>query len=80
MRGLGLMAGIELVADKDTKEPFAASEKVGPRLVQEMFQRGLLTRVRGETICLAPPLITTAGEIDRIVETVRDSIEAVVGS
>jgi adenosylmethionine-8-amino-7-oxononanoate aminotransferase len=80
VRGLGLMAGVELVEDKATKQPFPAAQKVGPRLGRELFQRGLYTRMRGETICLAPPLVATAEQIDRIVEIVRDSIRTVVGS
>ncbi|MCZ6873699.1 MAG: aspartate aminotransferase family protein [bacterium] len=78
VRGLGLMAGVELVKDKATKQSFPASDKVGPRLHQEMVQRGLYTRVSGDTICLAPPLISTADQIDRIVDIVRDSISAVL--
>jgi adenosylmethionine-8-amino-7-oxononanoate aminotransferase len=78
VRGLGLMAGVELVKDKTTKQPFPASDKVGPRLHQEMAQRGLYTRVSGDTICLAPPLITTADQIDRIADIVRDSISTVL--
>ncbi len=80
VRGLGLMAGVELVEDKATKQPFPAAQKVGPRLGRELFQRGLYTRMRGDTICLAPPLVATAEQIDRIVEIVRDSIRTVVGS
>jgi adenosylmethionine-8-amino-7-oxononanoate aminotransferase len=72
------MAGVELVKDKATKQSFPASDKVGPRLHQEMVQRGLYTRVSGDTICLAPPLISTADQIDRIVDIVRDSISAVL--
>ena len=43
-----------------------------------MTQRGLYTRVRGDVICLAPPLVTTAEQIDRIVDIVRDAIPAAV--
>jgi adenosylmethionine-8-amino-7-oxononanoate aminotransferase len=78
VRGLGLMAGVELVKNKATKQSFPASDKVGPRLHQEMVQRGLYTRISGDTICLAPPLISTADQIDRIVDIVRDSISAVL--
>jgi adenosylmethionine-8-amino-7-oxononanoate aminotransferase len=76
VRGLGMMAAVELVADKTTKQPFETSEKVGPRVGKELVKRGLYTRMRGDTICLAPPLITTAEQIDTIVETVRASIRA----
>jgi adenosylmethionine-8-amino-7-oxononanoate aminotransferase len=43
-----------------------------------MSQRGLYTRVRGDVICLAPPLVTTAEQVDRIVDIVRDAIPAAV--
>jgi adenosylmethionine-8-amino-7-oxononanoate aminotransferase len=45
---------------------------------REMNQRGLYTRARGDVICLAPPLVTTAAQIDRIVEIVREAIPAAV--
>jgi putrescine---pyruvate transaminase len=79
VRGLGMMAAVELVADKTTKQLFETSEKVGPRVGKELVTRGLYTRMRGDTICLAPPLITTAEQIDTIVETVRASIRAAFG-
>jgi adenosylmethionine-8-amino-7-oxononanoate aminotransferase len=43
-----------------------------------MNQRGLYTRVRGDVICLAPPLVTTAEQIDRIVEVVREAVPVAV--
>ena len=74
------MAGVELVEDKATKKPFPAEAKVSARMGQELFQRGLYTRMRGDTICLAPPLVTAPEQIDRIVDIVRDAIDAVVGT
>jgi adenosylmethionine-8-amino-7-oxononanoate aminotransferase len=79
VRGLGLLAGLELVADKETRAPFEPSEAVGPRAVKEMRSRGLITRVKGDSILLAPPLSVEASEVDRIIEIVRESIQAVVG-
>ena len=76
VRGLGLMTAVELVADKASKAPFPADAKVGPRMHQEMVQRGLFTRMRGEVVCLAPPLVTTAEQVDRIVEILHDAIPA----
>jgi len=83
VRGLGLMCGIELVTDKATKAPATG---VGTRIVGEARRRGLITRIRagqagehpiGDTICLAPPLVVTEAQIDRMVDILRDSIEAV---
>jgi putrescine---pyruvate transaminase len=76
VRGLGMMAAIELVQDKATKQPCAPAANVGPRVGAEMLKRGLWTRVVGETICLAPPLVTSEDEVDRIVESVAGAIQA----
>ncbi|ETX06932.1 MAG: aminotransferase [Candidatus Entotheonella gemina] len=77
IRGIGMMAGVELVEDKATKQSFPASAKYGARVGQELMKRGLYTRMRGDILCLAPPLMTTADQIDRIVEAVRESLKAV---
>lgn len=80
VRGLGMMAGVEIVADKATKAPYPAAAKAGPRLHKEMLRHGLYTRVAGDTVCIAPPLVTTPEQIDRIVEILRVSIPAVTQS
>jgi adenosylmethionine-8-amino-7-oxononanoate aminotransferase len=76
VRGLGMMAAVEIVQDKATKAPYPAAAKVGGRLQKEMLTRGLYTRVRGDIVCLAPPLVTTAEQVDRIVEVLREAIPA----
>ena len=78
VRGLGMMAAVELVADKATKQPFAPEALIGPQVANELLKRGLFTRTVGETICLAPPLVTTPEQIDRIVEIVGESVRAVM--
>jgi len=79
VRGLGMMAGVELVANKDTKEAFPASANVGARVGSEMMARGLHTRVIGDTILLAPPLSTSVEQIDQMVQIIGESIAAVQG-
>ncbi len=76
VRGKGLMAGVELVADKTTKELFPASANITVRLGNELMQRGLFTRVFNDTVLLAPPLCTTPEQIDQIVQIVGESIAA----
>ena len=75
--GKGLMAAVELVADRGTKAPFPPEQKVGPRVRQEMITRGLFTRQIRDILLFAPPLIVTEAEVDRIVEITRQAIEAV---
>ncbi|NJN18665.1 MAG: aspartate aminotransferase family protein [Oscillochloris sp.] len=77
VRGQGMMAAVELVADKATKEPFPASANIGVRVAKELTARGLFTRILGDTILLAPPLVCDAATIDRIVTIVGESIAAI---
>jgi len=77
--GKGLLAALEIVEDRGTKAPFPPERKIGPRVQAEMVKRGLVTRVlRNEVLFLAPPLIVTEAEVDRIISTVHDSLEAVL--
>lgn len=77
IRGLGLLVGIELVADKDTKEVFASEIGFGAKIRQELLNQGLLTRVLDNIICLAPPLIITGEEIDRVADAVIEAINKI---
>lgn len=79
VRGQGLMAAVELVADRATKAEFAPQEKVGPRVHAATQERGLFTRLRGDVYNLAPPFVTSPDQIDRMVSILGESIEAVLG-
>jgi len=74
VRGLGMMAAVELVSDKSTRASYPASDKIGPKVLTAARERGVLLRNRGDVICMAPPLVTTAEQIDRIVDVVGTSI------
>lgn len=76
VRGLGLMAAVEVVADKETRRPFEPSLGMGARLLWEARQRGLITRVKGDSLLLAPPLVITPEQVDRIVSIVGESVAA----
>jgi adenosylmethionine-8-amino-7-oxononanoate aminotransferase len=84
--GKGLLAAVELVSDRGTKAGFPADQKVGLRVRREMEKRGLVTRIRSvpvangiaESIFLAPPLIISEEQVDRILEAVRGAVQAVV--
>ncbi|MDR3535763.1 MAG: aspartate aminotransferase family protein [Acetobacteraceae bacterium] len=82
IRGLGMLGAIELVEDKATRKPAAG---LGGRVVAEAMKRGLIMRQRGasvrppasgDSLCLAPPLMTPEATLDRIVQIVGESIEA----
>jgi adenosylmethionine-8-amino-7-oxononanoate aminotransferase len=77
--GKGLLAAVELVEDRATKAPFAADKKVGPRVLQELNKRGIVTRARVENIFFAPPLIISEAQVDTLVSATRDAVKIVTG-
>ncbi|MFQ5852690.1 MAG: aspartate aminotransferase family protein [Candidatus Binatia bacterium] len=77
--GRGLLAAIELVEDRASKASFPTERKVGPRIHQEMIRRGVVTRLRGESIFFAPPLVITGAQVDRLIAITRDAVKAVLG-
>lgn len=64
IRGVGLIAAVELVADKANREPFPAKFGVGPRCMQFALKQGLVVRALGDTMAFSPPLIIDESEID----------------
>jgi adenosylmethionine-8-amino-7-oxononanoate aminotransferase len=84
VRGLGMMCAVELVADRASKAPAIG---LGGRVAREAVARGLTMRLRagsvdpaiGDTICLAPPLMTPEATLDRIVDILRDAIRVAAG-
>jgi 4-aminobutyrate--pyruvate transaminase len=66
-RGLGLMGGIELVADKRSKRAFDPKQGVAARCVRLAEEEGLIVRaVIGDTVTVCPPLIISADETDEL--------------
>ena len=66
-RGMGLIGGLEIVADKHSRQPFEPKHGVGPRVMAFAEEEGLIIRsVGGDTISLCPPLVITAAEIDEL--------------
>jgi putrescine aminotransferase len=76
VRGLGLMCGVEFVEDKATKRPFASARKMGARIQQECYRRGLASRIKDDIYLLAPPFVVTDAEIDRMINILGEAIPA----
>ena len=76
VRGLGLMAGIEFVQDRVTKEPFPAEKLIAKQVGKTALQNGLVTYpgaglvdgVRGDILSLFPPLIFSRQHVDELVD------------
>jgi adenosylmethionine-8-amino-7-oxononanoate aminotransferase len=79
VRGLGLMAAIELVEDRATRAPYQPAGSVGARVVREMRDRGVVTRAKGDSVLFAPPLVVTEEQIDALVNVTAGAIDAVLG-
>jgi adenosylmethionine-8-amino-7-oxononanoate aminotransferase len=67
IRQKGLMAGIEIVADREIKERFPPERKIGQRVVRKARERGIILRPLGDVIVLMPPLSSTEREIEDLV-------------
>jgi adenosylmethionine-8-amino-7-oxononanoate aminotransferase len=79
VRGRGLMAAVELVADKSTKEPFPAEEQVIQRVHEATQRRGMFTRISPNVYNIAPCYATEPAQIDRMVSILGESIEDILG-
>jgi len=77
VRGTGLIAAMELVADKAERKNFDPAMKVGPRLTKIMEENGVIGRASlNDTLCFSPPLVINEAEIDEMLGRVGKSLDA----
>ena len=83
VRGRGLMAGVELVADKATRRPFPRSEKKAEAVAAQAFAAGLVIYpstgcadgTDGDLVMLAPPFVATEDEIDEMTTILERTLD-----
>jgi len=75
VRNSGLMAGVELVADKASKRSFDPKATVGAKAVKFMQDHGLILRAIGDTISLCPPMIITQEEINMMFDALELALD-----
>jgi len=75
VRGVGLIAGVEISRDKAARQPFDPSQGAGLAMSRFLHQHGVITRVIGDTVAFAPPLIITVAEIDAMVDRVAAALD-----
>lgn len=75
VRGMGLVGGLELVADKLTRRAFQPAQMVAPTCVEYGLGEGIITRAIGDTISLCPPLIITASEVDELFDRLTRALD-----
>jgi 4-aminobutyrate--pyruvate transaminase len=77
VRGVGMVAAIEFVADKAGRKNFDPSAKVGPRMMKAGEAEGVILRgLANDTIAFSPPLIMTEAEVDEMVERTARAVDA----
>ncbi|MEZ0324096.1 MAG: adenosylmethionine--8-amino-7-oxononanoate transaminase [Hydrogenothermaceae bacterium] len=74
VRQYGLMAGVELVKDKKTMEPFDYGLRTGFKIARKMLKRGIWVRPLGDVMVIMPPLSITEEELDYFLDSLKDSI------
>jgi adenosylmethionine-8-amino-7-oxononanoate aminotransferase len=79
IRQVGLIAGIELVRNWRTREPFDLRKRAGIRVCEAMARRGVLTRPIGNVIVLMPPFCTTPSQTKIMVAVLAESVKEVFG-
>jgi len=85
IRGRGLFQGLEIVADRETKEPLPPPAKTHARIKKAAFDRdlmvypmgGTIDGARGDHVLLAPPFVATAADVDEIVGRLGEAMDAV---
>ncbi len=80
VRGAGMMLGIELVADRETKTPFEPRRKIAARVMKVCMSKGLLCRAlpNSDIIAISPPFVIGKGDIDCIADRMDQALEQVV--
>lgn len=78
VRQRGLMVGIELVADRPSKRPFAPGLRLGRKVALLARERGVIVRPLGDVVVLMPPLAISEAELDLLVDAVALSVDAAV--
>ncbi|GAB4066742.1 aspartate aminotransferase family protein [Angustibacter speluncae] len=87
VRGLGLLRGVELVADRGTRAPFARADRVVEQVVAAARRRGVLLYsstgcadgTDGDLVLLGPPLVITPTEVDEVVDGLAAAVVEVLG-
>jgi 4-aminobutyrate--pyruvate transaminase len=76
VRGVGLVGALELVRDKETKEPFSPAHGVGAFVAEQAQENGLIIRALGDSVAFSPPLIITESEIDDMFDRFEKALDA----
>jgi len=81
VRGDGMLAAVEFVADRDDRVFFDASKKIGPQIAAALAERGVIGRAmpQGDILGFAPPLCLTKEEADKVIAATASAVDSVLG-
>jgi len=74
VRQYGFMAGVELVKDKKTGEPFPYGERTGFKVAKMMIEKGIWIRPLGDVMVIMPPLVIKEEELEFFLDTLKECI------
>ncbi|MBS0125747.1 aspartate aminotransferase family protein [Thetidibacter halocola] len=81
VRGEGMLAAVDFVADRDKRRFFDASDKVGPRIAAALLEQGVIARAmpQGDILGFAPPFCLSREEADEIAGKTARAVAQVLG-
>jgi adenosylmethionine-8-amino-7-oxononanoate aminotransferase len=77
VRGLGVLAGADLMADRAAAEPFSADVRIGEWIIDRLRQERTIMRAYGETLAIGLPLSATQADVDELLRRLSTALDAV---
>jgi 4-aminobutyrate--pyruvate transaminase len=74
-RGVGLIGALEIVKNKETREPFPAAARIGPAVAKKCEAHGVIARAMVDSLALSPPLVIEMNDIDHIFVAVENALD-----
>ncbi len=76
IRQTGMVAAVEIVKNRQTKEPYKFEERIGHKIYKQALKRGAILRPLGSVIYFMPPYVITEDEIEQLVDIAVDSVKS----
>lgn len=76
VRGMGLLAAVEITSDKASKKPFPSEKAIGAWIQNKAMEHGVIVRAIANCIALCPPLIVERQHIDELVDGLSQALDA----
>lgn len=77
IRGIGMIGAVEIVKNKETKEPYRFEERIGNKIYKNALSRGAILRPLGSVVYFMPPYPITEGEIEQVVDIAIAAVKGI---